>query len=532
MVRTRVTLAKRFEAHLFERERPDGRIIEINGKPLPDGGFITTYTDITERKRNEIALQEFNTTLEQKITERTKALHETLASLGAAQDRLAQIVDGSPVAAYVIDHEHRITHWNRACENLTGVSAASILGTREAWRCFYENERPTMADLIVSGESSGEVERFYANTWQRSEIIDGAFEAEDFFQNFGESGRRLHFTAAPLRDAAGKVLGAIETLRDITEQRAAESALNERAQALQIALKDLGNVIENLEQTQDELVRSEKMAALGSMVAGVAHELNTPIGNSLMVASHLVETSKKMKESLKAGLKKSMLDEFLADTDTAGDVLVRNLGKAAELVSSFKQVAVDQTSSQRRSFKLAEMIGEVVTSLGPTIKATPYIVKLDITADILMESFPGPLGQVITNLINNGIIHGFDGRPSGQIRITAEKSQASEQVVLKITDNGKGIPADVLPRIFDPFFTTRLGQGGSGLGLNIVHNIVFSVLGGRIIAESTPGEGSCFTLTLPLTAPEQGSAQSPPAANIAVPAEQEISTAYRDGEGI
>jgi signal transduction histidine kinase len=239
-----------------------------------------------------------------------------------------------------------------------------------------------------------------------------------------------------------------------------------------------------------------------------------------------------MKESLKAGLKKSMLDEFLADTDTAGDVLVRNLGKAAELVSSFKQVAVDQTSSQRRSFKLAEMIGEVVTSLGPTIKATPYVVKLDITADILMESFPGPLGQVITNLINNGIIHGFDGRPSGQIRITAEKSQASDQVVLKITDNGKGIPADVLPRIFDPFFTTRLGQGGSGLGLNIVHNIVFSVLGGRIIAESTPGEGSCFTLTLPLTAPEQGSAQSPPAANIAVPAEQEISTAYRDGEGI
>jgi PAS domain S-box-containing protein len=532
MVRARVALARRFEAHLFERERPDGRIIEINGKPLPDGGFITTYTDITERKRSEIALQEFNTTLEQKITERTETLHQTLAYLGAAQDRLAQIVDGSPVAAYVLDHERHVTHWNRACENLTGVSAASILGTRETWRYFYENERPMMADLIVSGELAGELDKLYADNWRRSEIIDGAFEAESFFPNFGESGRWLFFTAAPLRDEAGQVVGAIETLRDITEQRTAESALNDRAQALQQALKDLGNVIENLEQTQDELVRSEKMAALGSMVAGVAHELNTPIGNSLMVASHLVETSKKMKESLRTGLKKSMLDEFLADTDTAGDVLVRNLGKAANLVSSFKQVAVDQTSSQRRSFKLAEMIGEVITSLGPTIKATPYVVEQDVAADILMESFPGPLGQVITNLINNGIIHGFDSGPSGLIRIAAEKSQDSEQVVLKITDNGKGIPSDVLPRIFDPFFTTRLGQGGSGLGLNIVHNIVFSILGGRIIAESTPGAGSCFTLTLPLTAPEQGNAQDAPPNNATTPAVQEISATYHSGEGI
>jgi signal transduction histidine kinase len=366
LIQSRIALARRREAHRFERERADGCIIEIVGKPLPNGSFITTYTDITERKRHEIELQKFNTTLELKITERTEALQQ--------------------------------------------------------------------------------------------------------------------------------------------------------------ALKELGSVIENLEQAQDELVRSEKMAALGSMVAGVAHELNTPIGNSLMVASHLVETSRKMKESLKTGLKKSMLDEFLADTDSTGDVLVRNLGKAAELVSSFKQVAVDQTSSQRRRFKLAEMIGEVVTSLGPTIKATPYVVERDVAADILMESFPGPLGQVITNLINNGIIHGFDGRPSGQIRITAEKSPGNEQVVLKITDNGKGIPSDVLPRIFDPFFTTRLGQGGSGLGLNIVHNIVFGVLGGRISAVSTAGEGSCFTLLLPLTAPEQGKNES------ASPAE--IAPTHGNGDGI
>lgn len=501
-VHARVALASRFEAHVFERERPNGRILEINGRPLPEGGFITTYTDVTDRKRQEIALQEFNATLEQKISERTEALHRTLHNLGVTQGRLAQIVDGSPVAAFVLDHEHHVTHWNRACENLTGVSAASMLGTCEAWKCFYENERPMMSDLIVSGLSECDIDHFYADKWRQSEIIDGAYEVEGFFPNLGDSGRWLYFTAAPIRADNGCIVGAIETLRDITEQRTAESALNERAQALQRALQDLGTVIENLEQTQDELVRSEKLAALGSMVAGVAHELNTPIGNSLMVASHLVNTSHRISDALKTGLKKSMLDDFLADTNSASDVLVRNLNKAAELVSSFKQVAVDQTSSQRRSFKLAEMLGEIITSLGPTIRKTPYRVELDIAEDLRLESFPGPLGQVITNLINNGIIHGFDGRKNGTIRIVAGAADANGQAFLKVMDNGNGIPANILPRIFDPFFTTRLGQGGSGLGLNIVHNIVFGVLGGRISVESTPGEGSCFTLALPLIAPE------------------------------
>ena len=463
--------------------------------------FYLMIADVAARKRAEDALREFNTTLEQKIVERTETLRKALADLGTAQDRLAQIIDGSPVVTFVLDREHRITHWNRACEILTKVSAATALGTREAWRPFYDSARPTMADLIVSGETGGEVDKFYADKWRRSDIINGAFEAEGFFPNFGDTGRWLYFTAAPLRDGAGQVIGAIETLRDITEQRQAEAALNERAEALQQALKDLGNVIENLEQTQDELVRSEKLAALGSMVAGVAHELNTPIGNSLMVASHLVETSKKMKESLKTGLKKSMLDEFLGDTDTAGDVLMRNLGKAAELVSSFKQVAVDQTSSQRRSFNLAEMLAEVLTSLGPTIKMTPYVVEQNISNDLSMNSFPGPLGQVLTNLINNAIIHGFDGREHGHSCIEAKKPEDGGQIVLKISDDGKGIPPAVLPRIFDPFFTTKLGQGGSGLGLNIVHNMVFGILGGRITADSVPDEGSCFTLVLPLSAP-------------------------------
>lgn len=501
MVAAKVKKAATLQPHQYERERPDGRIIEVIGKPLATGGFISTHTDITERKRHEIELQEFNTTLEQRIAERTETLHQALSSLGAAQGRLAQIIDGSPVAAYVIDDEYNVTHWNRACENLTGVAATEILGSNYAWRCFYETQRPTMADLIVSGEAGNEIDRFYTGKWRRSEIIQGAFEAEDFFPRLGETGRWIAFTAAPLRDKTGKIIGAIETLRDVTEQRTAERALNERAAALQKALEDLGNVIKNLEQTQDELVRSEKMAALGSMVAGVAHELNTPIGNSLMVASHLVETSQKMGEAIKVGLKKSMLDEFLADTSSTGDVLVRNLSKAAELVASFKQVAVDQTSSQRRRFNLSSMVSEVLTTLGPSLRKTPYVVEQDIPNDIVMESYPGPLGQVVTNLVNNAIIHGFDGRQSGRILIQATGGTDEQPLTLKITDNGGGIPSHILPKIFDPFFTTKLGQGGSGLGLNIVHNMVFGILGGRIVAESFPGTGTSFILTLPCTAP-------------------------------
>lgn len=508
LVASKIQTVATLKPHHYERERPDGRVIEVVGKPLTTGGFISTHTDITDRKRHEIELQEFNTTLEQRIAERTENLHQALSSLGLAQGRLAQIIDGSPVAAFVIDHEYNITHWNRACENLTGVAAIEILGSNYAWRCFYETQRPTLADLIVSGETGEQIDRFYTNKWRRSEIIQGALEAEDFYPRLGETGRWVAFTAAPLRDKDGNVIGAIETLRDITAQRMAESALNERAVALQKALEDLGAVIKNLEQTQDELVRSEKMAALGSMVAGIAHELNTPIGNSLMVASHLVETSQRMGEAVKAGLKKSMLDEFLANTNSTGDVLVRNLSKAAELVASFKQVAVDQTSSKRRRFDLSSMVSEVLTTLGPSLRKTPYVVEKDIPDGIVLESYPGPLGQVVTNLVNNAVIHGFDGRKTGRILIQATGGKDEQPVVLTINDNGGGIPTHILPKIFDPFFTTKLGQGGSGLGLNIVHNMVFGMLGGRIVAESTPSTGTSFIITLPCTAPAQGESEA------------------------
>jgi signal transduction histidine kinase len=188
--------------------------------------------------------------------------------------------------------------------------------------------------------------------------------------------------------------------------------------------------------------------------------------------------------------------------DKAGDILMRNLQRAADLVVSFKQVAADQTSSQRREFSVAEAVSEIMLTLSPTLKKTSFTVTQDIPGDLIMDSYPGPLGQVITNLVNNALLHGFEGRQTGAVSILVQPGDEG-WLELTVKDNGTGIPRANLSRIFDPFFTTKLGAGGSGLGLNIAHNIVTGVLGGRIRVQSEPGAGAEFTLNLPLIAPHR-----------------------------
>jgi signal transduction histidine kinase len=256
-----------------------------------------------------------------------------------------------------------------------------------------------------------------------------------------------------------------------------------------------------LQRTQDDLIRSEKLAALGALVAGIAHELNTPIGNSVTVASTLHEKTAEFAEQIADGtLKRSSLNSYLAAAQTASDLLLRSLSQARNLVASFKQVAVDQTSDQRRKFDVREVVGEVLTTLSPTIRKTPFSISLDIPEGIVMDSFPGPFGQIVTNFISNAVLHAFDGRLAGTVTLRAGLPEHG-QLVLTVTDDGNGIPDEHLRRIFDPFFTTKLGKGGSGLGLNIVYNIVTRVLGGKISVESRVGAGTTFMLTMPLCAP-------------------------------
>lgn len=280
-----------------------------------------------------------------------------------------------------------------------------------------------------------------------------------------------------------------------------EQRVDKRTLELRIVNETLQGTLDRLQQTQHYLVQSEKLAALGSLVAGVAHELNTPIGNGLTVATSMCDSCDTIKQDMNQGLTRTALDRFLRDMDEGSQLVTRNLEKASELVSSFKQVAMDRTSAQRRRFSLSAILAETRMTLSPAFKRTPYMVDIQVADELTLDSYPGPLGQVVTNLLNNALIHAFDGKANGTVVMRAEKHH--DMVELIVEDDGVGIPDEHQNRIFDPFFTTKLGAGGSGLGMHIVHNIVTGILGGKIRVWSQVGKGTRFVLTLPLSAPRE-----------------------------
>ena len=251
-----------------------------------------------------------------------------------------------------------------------------------------------------------------------------------------------------------------------------------------------------LKETQAQLAAHEKLASLGSLVAGVAHELNTPIGNSLLMASTLKEKTDELSARFAAGnLKKSDLEAWIAAAREATGLSMRSLQAAADLVNSFKQVSVDQASTQRRRFDLAQACHEIAATMMNQVRRAGHVLELEVPAGIAMDSFPGPFGQVLINFINNALLHAFTA-PGGRMLLAA--TPEGERVRIVFRDDGRGIAPEHLGRIFDPFFTTRMGQGGTGLGLNIAYTIVTTLLGGTIRVESEPGRGTAFILELPL----------------------------------
>jgi signal transduction histidine kinase len=250
-----------------------------------------------------------------------------------------------------------------------------------------------------------------------------------------------------------------------------------------------------------QLVTEEKLAALGALVAGVAHELNTPLGNSIMMTSALQQSTENLQQKLACqSLRQSDLRQFIDDAKECTTIIMNGLNSSAELVQSFKQVAVDRSNAQRRAFDLQQTLAELVSVMQRDIAHSGHLIELDIPAQICMNSYPGPLIQVIAALIENALVHAFEGRENGQMRLTASCHQA-DQVQIRFSDNGVGIEEQYLKRIFDPFFTTKMGQGSGGLGMNICYNIVTTLLNGQIKVESTPGQHTVFILDLPLVAP-------------------------------
>lgn len=417
--------------------------------------------------------------------------------LRSSEQRVSTIFQSSPIAMFVIQLQgnYLVKDVNRAFEQLflRGRDTVIKKNTLELnLYCDLADRASLPEELRETGMTEGHREVWMYRGDGSKVLVQFAGHA------FTLAGEKFGIMACADVTDKRRIENEIRELNANLEQRVIE-----RTEELQQANKELAYTLETLNKAQEELVRSEKLAALGSLVAGIAHELNTPIGNSLMVASTLFDQTRAITTSYKNhGLKRSTLESYIGDAGKAGDILMRNLQRAAKLVTGFKQVAVDQTSSQHRKFPVAKMMSEIMLTLWPTLKKTSFIVKQNIPDSLVMDSYPGPLGQVITNLVNNALLHGFEGRQSGTVSISAEAG-GDGWMELIIRDDGVGIPPANLKRIFDPFFTTRLGAGGSGLGLNITHNIVTGILGGRIRVQSEVGAGSTFILNLPLVAPHR-----------------------------
>lgn len=461
-----------------------GLLAVMHGQPLANPDLVKSLLQVFSERASAA--------LERKRAEQ---------ALRNSEQRFSTIFHSSPVAMSVVRLAGTkvLIDVNNAFERLFLLDRDSTIGKTDRELSLYVNE---------------------AERWAVNQAINlkGYIDRYEAWINRGDGSKALFMLSGNTFELAGDKF-IIFTSEDITEKHEIENEILElnatleervieRTEELQQANQELESALNTLNMAQEELVRSEKLAALGSLVAGIAHELNTPIGNSLIVASTLIDHTRVLADSFHSGLKRSLLENYIKDASKAGEILARNLYRAADLVASFKQVAVDQTSSQRRKFSLSEVVSEIILTLSPTIKKTSFLVNHVIPEELVLDSYPGPLGQVLTNLVNNALLHGLEGRDTGIISIDAQ-CNAEGWLELTIQDDGVGIPPANLNRIFDPFFTTKLGAGGSGLGLNITHNIVTGMLGGRIRLQSEIDIGTTFIITLPLIAPQlQGDDES------------------------
>jgi signal transduction histidine kinase len=309
----------------------------------------------------------------------------------------------------------------------------------------------------------------------------------------GDYDRRVQGTNA--RDEVGAMARSVEVFREnAIAKRETEDELRTSKEKAEGALLELN-------AAQQNLIDAERLAALGGLVAGVAHEVNNPIGISLTVASSFARRAEMFEAELRSDgqLRKSQLEEFVRSSRDAAGQLVANLHRAGELIQSFKQVAVDRSHAERRQFSLSEATDQIIASLRPVLKRSAITLSVDVPEGLVIDGYPGSYGQILTNLFLNAANHAFAGGRSGAITISA-RPRGSDDVEIIFADNGAGMTPDVQRQAFDPFFTTRRNEGGTGLGLHIVYNLVTQQLGGRMMLDSRLGQGTTFRIIMPRAA--------------------------------
>jgi hemerythrin-like metal-binding protein len=502
--------------------------------------------------RND-ALAKLNRSLETQVNERTRQLSEANTQLKGEHEQLhlamqqlaltqkkllesehrrsleakrnlerflSQIIDGDPVPTLVIDATHRVTHWNKACAKISRIPAEQMVGTQDQWKAFYPEPRPIMADLIVNGSLEENLNTYYQGIYRRSTTVDDAFEAENFFPHVGDQGRWLFFTAAPLRNADGVVIGAIETLQDVTERHQAQEALlqnqeqleaqvsartrelSEINQQLEAERQELTHLLSKVDEAQQQLLQSEKMAAIGQLAAGVAHEINNPVGfvNSNLGTLktytqqllHLLDAYEQG-DAVNIAKQRKMADlEFLReDLPALLDESQDGLERVTRIVQDLKDFSrVDQAEHQRADLNAALQSTLNVVRNELRYKAE---IKLELGDIPEIDCVPAQLNQVFMNLLVNAA-QAIPERGT----ITVRSGMERDHVWFEIEDTGSGMSEETRKRIFEPFFTTKPVGKGTGLGLSISYDIVVKKHNGRMDVRSHPGKGSCFRLWLPV----------------------------------